>query len=263
MALDMKLVKAIRNDHYDAWMKARNPRHGGGREGDLEPFTDDPQLRYVTADDWKSVLCWTVGALNEPSVLVRFEFSRIRTGWGFGYGHPPYQLPVEEFRTPVYTVSQVYETTDDFMTTAADLKRRANDGKFMNTTLVFDATASGVTVESQLWTLHGFKRIVPLRIIGNDGLKESGFHSIVSRSAMIHDLKHVFDQSRVRIHDDKRMDKLIRQLSSMRAERTPQGYYRTVDDRTNEGLVNQLMTLATGFSVIEAETAVGEVRLYV
>ena len=76
---------------------------------------------------------------------------------------------------------------------------------------------------------------------------------MVGRSSVLSELEHVFDQRRITIPDDKRFDKLSRQLSALRVERTPQGYYKAIDEGTNEALTNQVWTLAMGLSLVESE----------
>jgi hypothetical protein len=246
MALDSKLIRAIRNDRYDAWSKADS-------DTNLEPFVDDQNLRSVRVDPWEQVIAWRFKRLGEPNVFVRFQCRRIRTAWGFGRGVYPYQLPQEEYLTPVYVVSDVRESDEDFLSELDNFQRRAFLGKYESTTLIYDATTSGTGVENQIWNLRGFRRIVPLRIIGNDGLKPDGYLSVVGLSSVLAELEHVFDQQRIRIPDDRRLDRMSRDLASMRVEQTPQGYYRPTG-KTEQSMI-QVWTLAMGLSLVESESS--------
>lgn len=242
MSLDTKLISAIRGENYDAWSEPDDRER-------LNRFTDDPQLRYVITKPWRRVIAWDLGKLRDPNAMVVFKWRTIETGWGFAKFDR--HRPENVFVTPVYQVSGVRESHDDYSVEVQRLRTMIESGKLERGTLVFDATGVGVAVEEQVRHIPGFEKIVPLTITSGDDMKTAGRFAVAGKSRLLSELEQVVKQRRIRIPEKQSTERLNRQLKGFQVEETVQGYYRAVDDRREGHHHDLLMSLAMGISYVE------------
>jgi|688.fasta_scaffold91002_2 hypothetical protein len=254
MALDTKLIQAIRSKNYNAWAESKTPSRPGitcDTDDLLEPFTDHPEFRSITAGRWKRIVSWDLGKLHNPSAMLIIKFRELTSGWGYSRFN---RFPAESYVTPIYQVIGAYESHDDYteqVMRIQALQAQMGDDPWC----IFDGSGVGVAVEESVRYMDGFERVVALQIVGGESMKTSGRFTVTGKSKLLSELEQAIKQKRVQIPDVRALDKLNRQLKGLQVEETVQGHYRTIDDKRGNDHFDQLMALAMGIAYVEYQMA--------
>ena len=257
MAIDINLVKAIRDGGYDAWQETETLSPSG--KGYSLPKYEDPKLDYVrtsggASGGWRSIISWDLGKLRDPSAIVALRWRLIETGRNRVKKLDPTRDAYvdyckESYMTPVFQLIYARDFREDYCRTIERIRAGQEAQKLECCSLVFDATGVGVAVDEQLRHLQGFTETRGMCITGGDVMQNRGMFTSLAKSRMLSDLEQVVTQKRLRTPEGlPDIDKLREQLIRLNVEETASGHYRTSNQQGQNHHSDQMMSLCMGVS---------------